>query len=246
MSGEKKQQSKNDKQAAAATAQAVAAAQPKKYSDPFGSLDPTGGETKFTPNESQTQIETRNNIDSQIGNLVNQTPDSFSVEDYYNNPFYETTKRMYQRTIDQERERDTKNLNDSLNARNQLGSSYDALMNRYLNQDYNSRYDQADDQSRMASANAYQQSFQNALETLRGLSNERSAQLDRAYAPAKIAMGYQSSIAPLQNAQAAAYSNLASYYGGRQAPTPGWQTALNAYNSYIGANAKLVGAVAGL
>lgn len=231
----------NDKKASAATAQAVAAATPKPYEDPFGKFTP-GNPTKFEPTESQDQIEARGKIDSSINNLIGQAPDSFDVDSYYDNPFYQNTKQMYSRVIDQQRERDDRELTNNLSARNQMGSSYDALMRRYQAQDYNSRYDQADDQARMASANAYQQAYQNALETLRGLSNERSAALERTYAPAKIAMGYQSAVAPMQNAQAAAYSNLASYYGSR--PTLG-QNLLNLAGQVGGSAAQAIGAYYG-
>ncbi len=198
-----------------ATNQAVKAATPYSYTDPFGSVN-VNSKTKlttFNPNESGLQADTRNTIDQSINNIVGQIPTSFDVNTYYNNPFYDTTRSMYRRTIDQDRERDYKTLQDNLNARNQIGSSYDALAQRYFNQDYGTRYDQADDQARIASANAYQQAYQNMLESLRGLSNERSSQLERTYTPAKIAAGYQSAVAPLQNSQAAAYNGLANYYG---------------------------------
>lgn len=215
---------KKDNQVKGATDKAVRAATPYSYSDPYGGVN-VNSKTKmttFTPNENQYQVGTRNTIDQSINNLVGQVPTEFDVNSYYNNPFYDTTRNMYRRAIDQDREREQLTLTNNLNARNQVGSSYDALSQRYLNQDFNSRYDQADDQARMASANAYQQAYQNLLESLRGLSNERSAQLERTYTPAKIAAGYQSAIAPLQNSQAAAYSGLANYYGNKPTAFDRW------------------------
>lgn len=215
LSGAKKKDNNVNK----STEKAVAAVQPRNYSDPFGSVVNTKKQTTFTPTENQFQIDTRNTIDESINNMVGQVPTEFDVESYYNNPFYETTKRMYQRAIDQQKEKDDLDLTNNLNARNQMGSSYDALARRYMAQDYNSRYDQADDQARMASANAYQQAYQNLLEGMRGLSNERSAALERTYAPVKIAMGYQNAVAPLQQAAANAYMGQGQYYANRPTMT---------------------------
>ena len=220
-SGSKKD---NDSKVQQNTSNAIAALKPKNYADPYGTVTHSKKATTFTPVESDIQRETRGTIDNSINSIVSQVPTEFDIDSYYNNPFYETTKRMYQRVIDQQRERDDRDLTNNLNARNQMGSSYDALARRYMAQDYNSRYDQADDQARMASANAYQQAYQNLLESLRGLSNERSTSLERAYAPAKIAMGYQSALSPLQTGAANAYMGAAGIYG--QRPTGGGGSAL--------------------
>lgn len=206
----------NDKAAKNATNQAVAMAQPKNYEDPFGKL----ADGKFTPVESQTQINTRTAQDEKIGDITNLiNPDEFNVEELYNNQFYDNMKRMYGRVIDDDYEREERKLTDNLNARNQIGSSYDAMMRGDMTRHYSSRRDQAEDQARQASAGAWQQMYQNALAGLQGLSGERSAALERTYAPAKIALGYQQAVAPLQAAQANAYMNLAQYYG--QRPTFG-------------------------
>ena len=202
---------KKEKAAKESTQKAVKALAPSAYEDPFGKFK----KGKFTPYENEHQIASRNTIDESLNNLVGQVPTEFDVESYYNNPFYDLTSRMYRRVLDRQREQDTKDLDDILNARNQLGSSYDALRRRDFDQMYADRYDQADDQARMASANAYQQAYQNILESLRGLSNERSAALERTYAPAKMALSYQQAVAPLQNAQAAAWSNFANIQANR-------------------------------
>ncbi len=222
------------------TEKAVKAAQPYSYYDPYGSLavNNKAKTINYTPNESGAQVDTRNTIDENINSIIHQMPKSFDVNDYYNNPFYDTTRQMYRRSIDQDRERDYKELQNNLNARNQVGSSYDALMQRYLGQDYGTRYDQADDQSRLASANAYQQAYQNMIAGLGSLSNERSAQLERSYAPAKIAAAYQGTIAPLQNTQAAAYNNLANYYGNQPTAFDRWLQIAQVTSNMAEAGAK--------
>lgn len=207
---------KKDKNVDRATQNAVAAVRPVSYEDPFGTFK----NGKFTPNESQDQINARITQDSRINQLTGMIdPDSFSVEELYDNPFYEHMSRMYKRVIDQQRERDTRELDDNLNARNQMGSSYEALMRRYMNQDYATRFDQADDQARMASAQAWQQQYQNMLMGLESLSNERSKAQERMYAPAKMALGYQSAVSPLQTAAAGAYMNQANYFAQRPTMT---------------------------
>lgn len=193
----------------------LAATQPKPYEDPFGSFK----SGKFEPKESSQDIQARGLIDQKMLGMLEDMPEDFTVESFYDNPFYENTRSMYRRAIDRDRDRDQKQLTDNLNARNQMGSSYDALMQRYMNQDYNDRYDQADDAARGASANAYQQAFQNAMNTFQALGGEESRARELYYAPAKMALGYQSAVAPLQGAQANFYGNAMGY--NMQRPTVG-------------------------
>lgn len=101
--------------------------------------------------------------DNVTGNAKRISQKSFDVNDFYNNPFYNTTRNMYRRPIQDQQEADNKELMNQLNARNQTGSSYDAYQNYLQNKRYDTLYANAEDQSRLASANAYQQMFQNEL-----------------------------------------------------------------------------------
>lgn len=97
------------------------------------------------------------------GNAKRISQKSFDVNDFYNNPFYSTTRSMYRRPLMDQQDADNKELMNRLNARNQVGSSYDAYQQYLQNKRYDTLYANAEDQARLASANAYQQMFQNEL-----------------------------------------------------------------------------------
>jgi hypothetical protein len=226
----------------ASTQQAVNAAKPKNYSDPFGTLK----NGTFTPIESQAQQQQRGMLDAGINNAISGINGmSFNVNDYYNNPFYQTTRDLYAAPIQRQYESDSRNLTNSLNARGQIGSSYDAYRNNQLMQNRDNSLNQADQQARLASAQAYQTNYQNALSKLTGLSNERSAALERTYAPAKIATNYQQAISPLQQAQVGAYTNQANQIANVPGAYQNILAGVGAYANYVNANANAIQAIFG-
>jgi hypothetical protein len=130
------------------------------------------GWTQFNPNTQGsdyvptygTQIQGM--IGQNYNNLNNvnaQLPQSLSLNDYYNNPFYQNTYDLNQAPIDRQYQQDQTQLTNQLNAQNQLGSSYDAYTKSLLKQgyDYNTNINAL--QSRQASANAYQQNLANQM-----------------------------------------------------------------------------------
>lgn len=166
------------------------------YYSPLGNVtSDKKGNVSFSP-DGQLMGLFRQSGD-RIGSTMNQLPTSFSVGDMYNNPFYNNTASLMQMPIDRQYRQQKTDLTNSLNARNQIGSSYDALANNLLNQNYDYNSNQAQLQARQASADAYNQNLNNLLNTLSGLNSTQSNQASIMYQPIGAAQGFQNN---LQNA----------------------------------------------
>lgn len=150
------------------------------------------GSFKYMPRYSGVQNKTNKREDRGILNAVNSLNKNyrnFSVNDYFNNPFFGSTFNQLMRPIETQRQQEEKQLTDMLNARGQMGSSYDALLRRDMGQRYDNLLTDATNQARQVSADAYQQQFQNALAQLAGLRNDRNAALNAAYMPMQTGAG---------------------------------------------------------
>jgi hypothetical protein len=223
----------DEKKAEKAQKKASDSLNPKGYRDPYGTFK----NGVYTPNLTEGMKAGINNFDTAIGNVSGQIPQSFSINDYYNNPFYETTAELYKAPVLRQYQQDVTALDNSLNARNQLGGSYDATRRRSLDQQRDFQLNQADDQSRLASANAYQQNFSNIMSSLNAALTGRGQLLDQVYAPAKLALGYQQAVAPLQQAQANVYNTAQSAFLSRP-------TTFDQILNYYSANARAAGSAA--
>jgi len=194
MSFGKKKKSKDD-----GNKKAVAAVQPNNFFSPFGDLSSSRGSTTFTPKHDMTSF---NQAGAGLNTLTSDLPTSVSAEDIFDNPFYGSTRDMLQNPIRQEREVSNKSLRDSLTARNQLGSSFDAYSQSLMDREYNGRMDNADLQARQQSSDSYFNSISQLMNLLGSLSNTQAQQMDIATVPAKLATNYQGAVSGLQGAQA--------------------------------------------
>lgn len=191
-----------------ATKNAVNASKPKNYSDPYGKFS----NGVYTPNLNSDQISTRDNTLGKIDSIVAWMPTELSANDLFNNDFYQPLNNMYKGAIDSQYEKDKRELDNQLNARNQIGGSYDALKNYYMNKDYGSRYQNAQSQSRLGAADAWTQAFQNSVAGLGALRGDAMNAQNMAYQPMQMYLGYQGAVSPLQQTSANAYMNQASQY----------------------------------
>jgi hypothetical protein len=177
---------------------------PKNYSSNFAS--PLGNYAynrkaggAYTPNVSQDFWSAFNTGDQKLNQTVQGLPTSFNVNDYYNNPFYESAKSLYTAPIQRQYQQDQTEMQNNLNARNQLGSSFEALMQRDLMQGRDYNLQAAENTARQSSADAYGNSINQALSTLAGLTNSRASLQDQLYAPLKIALGQQANVNQMQS-----------------------------------------------
>lgn len=194
------------------------ATKPMNFSSPWGSVTSSKSGISFNPVQSADQLATQGLTDSKILGVIQGLPTTYDVNAAYNNPYFDTVASLYKRDIDSQRAQDTREFERNLNARNQIGSSYEAYYRNLMEKDYGGRYADANDKARLASSDAYNQSINQGLNVLAGLRNDRNSALDAAMAPFKLAMGYQSALTPLQTAQANNYSSLAQI----QAQRPTW------------------------
>lgn len=185
----------------AATGQAVNAVTPKSYSDPYGSFN---GETgSYSPNQTATQLDTRNTLDTGINNAANQ------LSSYSMNPLdsqvYKSTLDQLQAPVNRQYQQDQLSLQDNLNAKGLTGGSYDAYSHNLASQnhDYNLLQQQA------PAMQAYNSTYQNALAGLQGLGGAQGQQTAQYYQPFDNYIRYQSALNPLQTTAANAYGNLA-------------------------------------
>lgn len=211
---------------------AQSAATPYSTYTPFGNTIVNSGAhtVTFSPDLSTAQNEGLNRASEGINNLLDNLPTDFSVNAMYNNPFYQNTLDMQRAPLDYQKGVDQKALNNDLNAHNQMGSSYDALMQDQLNRRYDQMYTQAAGQARDDSANAYQLQLNNILSGMAGLRNEYNSAVSGYMAPMTAAQGYQTSLQPLQ-------TSLVNYYKGKNDNQAALQGAM--YGAMYGAMGRI-------
>lgn len=186
-----------------------AATRPYGFRSPYGNVGVGEGNIAYNPIQSSTQKQMEDLTDSRLLSTLQNLPQSYDVNQAFDNPFYKNTADYLRAPVERQYTQDQKELTDSLNAGNQLGSSYAALRfnNLQQNRDYNLA--QAEREARDRAASTYQQAaFQNPLAILQGLRGERNAALEAMYAPAKLALGFQ-------GAAAGGQQQLANYYNRR-------------------------------
>ena len=184
-------------------ASAAAALRPQSYSDPYGSFS----NGVFTPNLSPEQTMTDSVTNDKLLGLISGVPTDFSANDLFNNAFYDDTANLLKGKLDQQRQLDTQNLDNTLSARNQLGSSYDALLRSNLQRDYNQQYLDAENTARGLSADAALNTYQAGLQGISTLRNDQAQARDITYLPLKYSISQQQAVAPLQTALAGVYNN---------------------------------------
>jgi hypothetical protein len=190
------------------------AARPKQVNTAFGDIlvSPGGSTVGFSTKRAGQGVKDLqagiNNLPSVLNGLVGNASKPFDVQSAYDNPMYQTTYDLFKQPIDRQYEQDQNELTANLNARGQMGSSFDALMRRNLMQGRDYNLNQASLQGRQASFDAYNQSASNALAQLAGLTGLRGDMLQQYYYPMAMAQGQQQAINPLQTAQIGYNSQL--------------------------------------
>ena len=162
-----------------------------RFNGPGGSLQSKMGETRYRPKTPQVVGKARAQAATGILGAIRGLPKSFDVNSYYNNPFYETTRGMLQNPIHRQYGEDQQELSNSLNARNLLGGSYGALRENMLMRERDFNLNQAEQQARGTSADAYNQSVNQNLNILNQLAAYRSNQLRDSYIPAQFGLQAQ-------------------------------------------------------
>mgnify|MGYP000966877747 CR=1 FL=1 len=161
-------------------------AAPVGFNSTFGATYNKGGTQYYAGVDEpgyRNIIEGGNQI---AGNYLSQLPQSLSISDYYNNPFYGQTSQLFRMPIDQQYAQDRKEFDNQLNARNQIGSSYDAYQRDLMSRRYDQLYNQADLQARSASADAYQANLANLWQGISGAQGAQGNALQNYYYPGQI------------------------------------------------------------
>ena len=200
---------KKDKSADKAAQQA---AKPMSMYTPLGNMI-VGAKNKylsFNPvgQGAQDIQDSLNTMPKTIMGMAEAASKPFDVQAAYDNPMYNTTYSLFRAPIDRQYEQDQNEMTANLNARGQMGSSYDAAMRRNLMQARDYNLNQASLQGRQASFDAYNQSVSNALSQLAGITNVRQNLMQQLYYPMAMAQGQQQAINPLQAANIAYNTQL--------------------------------------
>lgn len=181
--------------------------QARSFKSPYGELRQGRKSSSYAPTLDASQRATMPLRNDKILQTMQGLPTQFNVEDFYNNPFYGSTAALLRRPIMEQYNLDRQDLLNNLNARNQVGSSYDALSNMYLMRQRDNMLTDAELQARQASADAYGNSINTGLALLAGLRNDAGADLEQQFLPMRYALGNQQALNPLQAAQANYYAN---------------------------------------
>lgn len=157
---------------------------PASFSSPYGSISyDARGNATYDPMLSAEARMTRSQGEAKILDLTKGMPTSWTAEDLYNNPFFESTNRMLQQPIAFQQEVDNKELLNRMAARNQVGSSYEAYQNDLNARRFDQLRQSASDSARAQSADAYNMAFDNRLKALSGLRADLAGAQDMAYQP---------------------------------------------------------------
>lgn len=183
------------------------AAKPNNFYSPLGQLVHNGKDSTYKPNLTRNQRQAGQYRDVKLLDTMKRLPTKFDVNSYYNNPFYQTTLDLFERPIQEQYDEDYTDLMNNLNARNQVGSSFDALQQMYLRRGRDNQLADARLRARQASADAYGNSFNQGLALLAGLRNDRTADIQQQMAALNAAMGNQQTMTPLSAMQANFYAN---------------------------------------
>lgn len=189
------------------------ALQPYNYTSPFGSvlINPETHAMEFLPHLDLPTRDQLNFQNTKINDVLRELPTRLDVNQAYNNPFYQAVLQLVKNPIDTQRDEEERMLKNRLNAQNQLGGSYDALQRYLLGRRYDELYRNAEGQARQEAFKAYNQSFDNMLNALRGLRADQSALQDNLYRPLSASAGLQNQVSELQR-------QLAGYEANRKSP----------------------------
>lgn len=161
---------------------------PTGFSSPYGDLSyDANGNATYTPVLSAMARQTRNISESKLNDLVKDMPTAWGVNDFYNNPFFESTNRLLQAPIEQQYTQDSKDLLDRLAARNQVGSSYEAYQRDLNSRRFDQLRQQAADSARTQAADAYNMAYTNRLRGIEGLRNDLANAQGMAFQPLQFA-----------------------------------------------------------
>lgn len=191
------------KESKKADSQVAAALKPANFYSPEGNL--VNG--TYTPNQTEGQQAARDNSFSLLGNMLDGEIQPYTLDDAMSGDYYNQILGSLNRNTDRAKDRDYKQLQNNLSARNQIGSSYDALMNSNFAMDYADQYANNATNSIQTSLGALGDIYTNNANVAGILSGITNQQNDAYYKPAMLGMNYQNSVAPLQTALASHYSN---------------------------------------
>lgn len=153
------------------------------FYSPFGRVTTGPKGIYFTPNIDETTQGILDTSNQRIRSLATSLPSEVNP---YNNSLYQNTLSNLQGQVQRQKQRDLNDLNNNLNARNQIGSSYDALTRNQFNE----RYDNLNRQAENTAFDNYSSSLQNTLASLVALQNQRDNVLNNIYEPLRYASQY--------------------------------------------------------
>jgi hypothetical protein len=160
----------------------------RDFITPQGLLENRKYASTYTPRLTATQQQANDTQDSRFASTLSSLPTSYGADSSFNQGFYDKTKGLLTGAIDQRKARDTQELDSQLNAMNQGGSSYDALRRKYLSEDYNKQYADAENQATLTGFDASQQGIKNNLLGAQVLSDTRAQSLQDMYYPLTFGM----------------------------------------------------------
>ena len=181
--------------------------QTNAFYSPFGSstYNQKSGATTYQPsglaNDAYQDAQSYNGLTNSLAGTLSQP---YDINSALAGPLYQSSAALLEQPINQQYAQTQLANQNQLNAQNQTGSSYAALTNNYAQQNYNNQIQNADNQARTDSVNAYNQQFQNNNTALGTLGAQQNTYYNQAFQP--LTYGLQA-----MQQGTAANSALASY-----------------------------------
>lgn len=134
--------------------------------------------------------------------ILQGLPTSTSTQEFFNNPFTQALRTQLLGDFDVTANDQRENLRKELAARGSLNNSAGIYAMSRQNEAANRTRSNINAQAALGGADAYTQNLGNMLSVLQNLQRSRLANLEQAFAPVKLAAGYQSAVNPITTANA--------------------------------------------
>jgi len=199
---------------------------PSSIYTPFGNISSGMDGTQYNANAGNgspynpTQMQNEQN---EIGSLTSSLGQPYNLQSAINNPYTQQLYQTAQTANNYNNAQAQQQLSNNLNAKNENGSSYGALANNLLGQQYNQTSAANMNNALTAGMSAYNQQFTNQDNALGAIGNAYNNAFSQTYAPFTAGTQYQS-----------------------QALNPLIQSAMSGYNDQLNQQNNLLGDAIGI
>lgn len=156
---------------------------------PFGNVTTKDKTITFDPQFTPGQQEGLELGSQKTADLIGGLPGSITAEQAFDNPFFASSRAFLQTPIRRRQEDSARQLQNELSARNQLGSSFEALTKDLQNRQFSEELNSSEALARQMAFNAFQQNIANQVSQLGAVTQSRSQNFKDTVLPLILGLG---------------------------------------------------------